>query len=135
MNTNHISEARSRVCAGDGNAATPGAANWLGFAASPTCAVMALWTGFSTSLSDMPCMSGHGGLPLNGGDVRADEPISCGAVAVATKVLDPARRLPLAHSQVFIQCCRLGGMTMSQKASGGCHLASTVIAAQHEPPP
>ena len=66
MNTNHISEARRMVCAEDGNAATPGAANWLGFAASPTCAVMALWTGFSPSLSDMPCISSHSGLPLNG---------------------------------------------------------------------
>jgi hypothetical protein len=66
MNTNNISEARRMVCAEDGNAATPGAANWLGFAASPTCAVMALWTGFSPSLSDMPCISSHGGLPLNG---------------------------------------------------------------------
>jgi hypothetical protein len=27
---------------------------------------MALWTGFSPSLSDMPCISSHSGLPLNG---------------------------------------------------------------------
>ena len=66
MTTTHISEARQMVCTEDGNAATPGAANWLGFAASPTFAVMALWTGFSPSLSDMLCVSSHGGLPVNG---------------------------------------------------------------------
>jgi len=66
MTTIHISEARQMACAQDGNATIHGAAHWLGFAASPTFAVIALWTGFSPSLSDMVCMSSHGGLPLNG---------------------------------------------------------------------
>src|SRR5262245_20010483 len=66
MTTTHISEGRQVVCAEVANAATHGAANWLGFAASPTFAVMALWSGFLPSLSDMLCMSSHGGLPLNG---------------------------------------------------------------------
>ena len=67
MTTTHISEGRRIVCAEDGNAATTaGAATWLGFTASPTLAVMSLWTGFSPSLSHMLCMSSRGGLPLNG---------------------------------------------------------------------
>jgi hypothetical protein len=66
MTTTYISEARQMLCAEDGNAAVPGAASWLGFAASPTFAVMAVWTGFSPGLSDMLCIRSHGGLPLDG---------------------------------------------------------------------
>jgi hypothetical protein len=67
MTTTNISEGRRIVCAEDGNAATTaGAATWLGFLASPTFAVMALWTGFLPGLSDMLCINSHGGLPLNG---------------------------------------------------------------------
>jgi hypothetical protein len=42
------------VCAGGGHAAS-GAAGWLGFAASPVFALMALWTGLSGGRPDLLC--------------------------------------------------------------------------------
>jgi hypothetical protein len=65
MTTTHINEARQMFCGEVGNAATYGGVNWLGFAASPTFAIMALCTGFSHSLSDMLCISSHGDSPMN----------------------------------------------------------------------
>jgi hypothetical protein len=64
MSDAHVmSEARS-VRAGSGDAAAPGAAGWLGLAAAPTFAVMALWTALSSGQPDMLCMSNAS--PLNG---------------------------------------------------------------------
>ena len=54
------------TCAGGGNAA-PGMAQWLGLAAAPTFAIMALWTGFFSGHPDMLCMSmQQGSSPMNG---------------------------------------------------------------------
>ena len=53
------------TCAGGGSAAS-GAARWLGLAAAPTFALMALWTGFCGGQPDTLCMSMQGASPLNG---------------------------------------------------------------------
>ena len=70
------------TCAGGGPAA-PGVAGWLGLAAAPTFALMALWTGF---FSGTPDMALHGNARLlaverDGGDVFADERLPFVAVA------------------------------------------------------
>ncbi len=41
-------------------------ARWLGLAAAPTFAMMALWTGLSSDHPDMLCMSMQGSSPLSG---------------------------------------------------------------------
>jgi hypothetical protein len=51
------------TCAGS---TAPGAAGWLGFAAAPTFAIMALWTGFFSGQPDMLCMAMQGSSPMNG---------------------------------------------------------------------
>ncbi len=48
------------------NAASLRAAGWLGLAAAPTFAVMALLTGTGDGPIDMPCSAAHGALPLSG---------------------------------------------------------------------
>ena len=53
------------TCAGGGHAAS-GAAGWLGLAASPTFAIMALWTGLFSGQPDMLCMGMQDASPLNG---------------------------------------------------------------------
>jgi hypothetical protein len=53
------------TCAGGGHAAS-GAAGWLGLAAAPTFAVMALWTGSFSGQPDMSCMGMQETSPLNG---------------------------------------------------------------------
>ena len=53
------------TCAGGGHAAS-GAAGWLGLAAAPTFALMALWTGFSGGQPDILCTSIGGASPLGG---------------------------------------------------------------------
>jgi hypothetical protein len=53
------------TCAGGGHA-TPGAAGWLGLAAAPTFALMALWIGFFSGQPDMLCMAMQGSSPMNG---------------------------------------------------------------------
>jgi hypothetical protein len=53
------------TCAVGGHAA-PGAAAWLGLAAAPTFALMALWTGFFSDQPDMLCMTMQGSSPMNG---------------------------------------------------------------------
>jgi hypothetical protein len=52
-------------CAGGGHAAS-GAASWLGFAAAPTFALMALWTAFFSAQPDMLCMAIQGSSPMSG---------------------------------------------------------------------
>ena len=53
-------------CVGEGGGATLGMARWLGLAASPTFAVMALFTGvLGGDQMDMLCSAGHG-FPLSG---------------------------------------------------------------------
>jgi hypothetical protein len=56
-----LGEARRR-----GHAAAIGAAGWLGLAATPTFAAMALLTGVSGGGADMICASAHGMAPLGG---------------------------------------------------------------------
>jgi len=51
--------------AGDGNAAS-GIAGWLGLAAAPTFALMALWTALAGGGQDMPCMALPDAVPVNG---------------------------------------------------------------------
>jgi hypothetical protein len=51
--------------AGSGSAA-PGVAGWLGLAAAPTFALMALWTGFFAGQPDMLCMAMQGPSPMSG---------------------------------------------------------------------
>jgi len=48
------------------HAAAPGAAGWLGLAAAPTFAVMALLTYVPDGGADMMCSSAHGVSPLSG---------------------------------------------------------------------
>jgi hypothetical protein len=47
-------------------AAASGAAGWLGLAAAPAFAVMALLTSMPGGGMDAICMTGHGASPLNG---------------------------------------------------------------------
>jgi len=59
------------ICAaighGGGDAASPRAANWLGLAAAPTFALMALLSGVvSGGPMDMLCSAAHGASPLSG---------------------------------------------------------------------
>jgi hypothetical protein len=49
-----------------GHAAALGAAGWLGLAAAPTFAVMALLTGVPSGGADMMCSAAHGVSPLSG---------------------------------------------------------------------
>jgi hypothetical protein len=48
------------------HAAAFGAAGWLGLAAAPTFAVMAILTGVSGGGADMMCSAAHGVSPLSG---------------------------------------------------------------------
>jgi hypothetical protein len=41
-------------------------AGWLGLAAAPTFAIMALWTGFFSGHPDMLCMAMQGSPPMSG---------------------------------------------------------------------
>src|SRR5262245_53315323 len=47
------------TCAEGGNAA-PGTTRWLGLAAAPTFAIMALWNGLFSGQPDMLCMAMQG---------------------------------------------------------------------------
>jgi len=49
-----------------GDAAVLGAAGWLGLAAAPTFAVMALLSCVTGGDADMMCSAAHGVLPLSG---------------------------------------------------------------------
>jgi hypothetical protein len=49
-----------------GHAAAFGAAGWLGLAATPTFALMALLTGVGGGPSDLLCSAARGASPLNG---------------------------------------------------------------------
>jgi hypothetical protein len=51
--------------AGGGGAAS-GPVNWLGLAAAPTFAIMALWTGLFSGQPDMLCMAIQGSSPMSG---------------------------------------------------------------------
>jgi hypothetical protein len=63
MSNAHImSEARI----GSGGAAAPGEASWLGLAAAPTFAIMALWNGFFGGQPDMLCMAMQDSSPMSG---------------------------------------------------------------------
>jgi hypothetical protein len=53
------------IRAGGGGAAS-GLASWLGLAAAPTFAIMALWTGLFSGQPDMLCMVMQGSSPMNG---------------------------------------------------------------------
>ncbi len=53
------------TCAGGVHAASS-AARWLGLAAAPTFAIMALWTGLLGGQADMLCIAMQGASPLNG---------------------------------------------------------------------
>jgi hypothetical protein len=48
------------------HAVAPGAAGWLGLAAAPTFAVMAVLTGLTGTAADMMCSGAHGVSPLSG---------------------------------------------------------------------
>ena len=49
-----------------GGAASSGPAGWLGLAAAPTFAIMALWTGLFSGQPDMLCMAMQGSSPMSG---------------------------------------------------------------------
>ncbi len=53
------------TCAGGGNPA-PGMARWLGLAAAPTFAIMALWTGFFSGQPDVLCIAMQDSSPMSG---------------------------------------------------------------------
>jgi hypothetical protein len=50
----------------EGGNATPGMARWLGLAAAPTFAIMALWNGLFSGQPDMLCMAMQGSSPMSG---------------------------------------------------------------------
>lgn len=52
------------TCAGRGHPTT-GLAGWLGLAAAPTFALMALWTVFFSGEPDMLCMAMQGSSPMS----------------------------------------------------------------------
>jgi hypothetical protein len=52
------------TCAGSGHGA-PGLAHWLGLAAAPTFAIMALWTDFFSGQPDMLCMAMQESSPIS----------------------------------------------------------------------
>jgi hypothetical protein len=54
------------ACAGSGNGAALGAADWLYLAAAPTFAIMALLTGVLGGSLDMLCSSAQDASPLSG---------------------------------------------------------------------
>jgi hypothetical protein len=57
----------SEVHSGSGNAAVPGAADWLSFAAAPTFAIFALLSSVLGGGSpDMMCSAAHAASPLSG---------------------------------------------------------------------
>ena len=49
-----------------GGSAAPGITRWLGLAAAPTFALMALWTVFFSGQPDMLCMATQGSSPMSG---------------------------------------------------------------------
>ena len=53
------------ICLG-GGAAAPGPAFWLGLAAAPTFAIMALWSALFGSQPDMFCVHMQGSSPMSG---------------------------------------------------------------------
>jgi hypothetical protein len=53
------------TCTGGGDAA-PGPAFWLGLAAAPTFALMALWSCLSSGQGDMLCMAMQDSSPMSG---------------------------------------------------------------------
>jgi hypothetical protein len=53
------------TCSGGGDAA-PGLALWLGLAAAPTFAAMALWSALFSSQPDLLCMAMQGSSPMSG---------------------------------------------------------------------
>jgi hypothetical protein len=55
----------AETCAGSSHNAT-GAAGWLGLAAAPVFAILALWTAFCGTQPDVLCMGMQGASPLNG---------------------------------------------------------------------
>src|SRR5262249_26403702 len=65
MSKAHTSGAQISGCVGSGHAAAPGAAGWLGLAATPTFALMVLSTVMSSGQPHMLCMSMHDATPLN----------------------------------------------------------------------
>jgi hypothetical protein len=52
--------------AGSGGTAAPALGRWLGLAAAPTFAIMALWTALSMGSPDMACMAMRGSPALSG---------------------------------------------------------------------
>jgi hypothetical protein len=54
------------ACIGGGGDAAPSLAVWLGLAAAPTFAVMALWTGLFGGQPDMLCTAMQGASPAGG---------------------------------------------------------------------
>ena len=69
----------------DGVTAARHLARWLGLAATPTFAIMAVLTAMlGGGPADMLCAAGHGSvLERDGADVSADERVSFGGVAEA----------------------------------------------------
>jgi hypothetical protein len=65
MSSVHMSEPHSNS-GGSGGIVAPGAAGWLGVAAAPTFAIMALSTGVSSGPSAMLCMGHDSALSLSG---------------------------------------------------------------------
>ncbi|MDR3484847.1 MAG: hypothetical protein P4M05_08040 [Bradyrhizobium sp.] len=58
---------RDAICHESGNAATLGAVDWLGLAAAPTFAIMALLTGiWGGGQMAMMCSAAHNASPLSG---------------------------------------------------------------------
>lgn len=61
----HTRELQIGECVGSGHVAAPGAAGWLGLAATPTFGLMVVWTVVFSSPPDI-CMSAHDASPFNG---------------------------------------------------------------------
>ena len=67
MSTAHIVGAAS-IGSGTGSGGTvaPSVGRWLGLAAAPTFAIMALWTALSSAQPDMLCMAMRGSSAMSG---------------------------------------------------------------------
>jgi hypothetical protein len=89
------------TCAGGGDTAS-GAAAWLCLAATPTFAIMALWTGLLSGQPDHT-LHGHAGciaVERYGADVRIDECLSFGTLVETD--LPPREQGPRVIAHAFI---------------------------------
>ena len=93
-----------------GHAAAPGAAGWLGLAAAPTFAVMALLTCVPGGDADMMCSAAHGVSPLSGIGVYRNVAVLMSAFwhasAMASKLISGRRSVARGPLQMGLRHSR-----------------------------